>query len=352
MWPLLLFIMGVSAVLTLYYFHEEEKKEEEEEEEKKTECISRPSTPLKTFERRFSVSSVFSNFSAGSYENLLERFNSFDEVIGACKASGVRNCNFILGIDFSASNEWQGKKTFGQASLHKLSGNKIYNPYQKVIWVLGQTLAAFDEDGIIPAFGFGDYETRNHSVFALSPSGDACQGFNDVLESYNKRCQHIFFGGPSSLASIIHKSIEIVTTKHTYHILIIVTDGQLSKDDVQKSSEFLVAASKFAMSVVAIGVGDGPWDDIYTLENAAKEKSVFNNFRFVDYYRTTYKVKHPDVLLALNTLMDVPDQYKMINELNYIGESYGEGINYDKILAMQAEKRSWVHKVKQKVFTK
>ncbi len=38
----------------------------------------------------------------------------------------------IFGIDLSASNEWQGRKTFQGQSLHKTQSNKIYNPYQKV----------------------------------------------------------------------------------------------------------------------------------------------------------------------------------------------------------------------------
>jgi hypothetical protein len=37
-----------------------------------------------------------------------------------------------FGIDLSASNEWQGRKTFQGNSLHKTQSNKIYNPYQKV----------------------------------------------------------------------------------------------------------------------------------------------------------------------------------------------------------------------------
>jgi hypothetical protein len=38
----------------------------------------------------------------------------------------------VFGIDFSASNEWQGRKTFQGQPLHKTQGNKIFNPYQKV----------------------------------------------------------------------------------------------------------------------------------------------------------------------------------------------------------------------------
>ena len=34
-----------------------------------------------------------------------------------------------------------------------------------MIRVLGETLAPFDDDGLIPAFGFGDQSTRDRTVF-------------------------------------------------------------------------------------------------------------------------------------------------------------------------------------------
>ena len=39
----------------------------------------------------------------------------------------------------------------------------------QVISIMAETLAPFDEDNIIPAFGFGDLISKHKTVFPLSP---------------------------------------------------------------------------------------------------------------------------------------------------------------------------------------
>lgn len=47
-----------------------------------------------------------------------------------------------------------GKISFNRRSLHHIGTD--LNPYEQAISIIGKTLAAFDEDNLIPCFGFGD----------------------------------------------------------------------------------------------------------------------------------------------------------------------------------------------------
>ena len=47
-----------------------------------------------------------------------------------------------------------GARSFNRRSLHHI-GNAL-NPYEQAISIIGKTLAAFDEDNLIPCYGFGD----------------------------------------------------------------------------------------------------------------------------------------------------------------------------------------------------
>lgn len=47
-----------------------------------------------------------------------------------------------------------GRYSFNRRSLHAIGSSP--NPYEQAISIIGRTLSPFDEDNLIPCFGFGD----------------------------------------------------------------------------------------------------------------------------------------------------------------------------------------------------
>ena len=47
-----------------------------------------------------------------------------------------------------------GKISYNRRCLHDIGNTP--NPYEQAISIIGRTLSAFDEDNLIPCFGFGD----------------------------------------------------------------------------------------------------------------------------------------------------------------------------------------------------
>lgn len=246
-----------------------------------------------------------------------DHFNSFNEVSKACAKAGLEHCGLIVGVDFTASNEWQGRKTFNGNNLHKLAGTKIYNPYQKVIHIIGNTLEPFDDDRLIPAYGFGDSETLDSSVFPFNPDDTPCKGFADVLDRYNSTVNKVTLSGPTNFAPLIHKAIETVKKERHYHILLIIADGQVTEED--RTMNAIVEASNYPLSIVVIGVGDGPWEMMEDFDNLLPKRK-FDNFQFVNYHQVTSKSRRPETALALHAMMEIPDQYKTIKALGYLAK--------------------------------
>ncbi|XP_029637532.1 E3 ubiquitin-protein ligase RGLG5 [Octopus sinensis] len=308
---LVLYVLAVVAGLILFGLYRQRS------ESAKEELVSDDAvyTRYKVKPSIFSVLGIQYYGNSNYFCSFDDHFESFDAVSKACRRAGLEHCQLIVGVDFTASNEWQGRKTFNGQCLHKIWPGKVLNPYQKVISILGQTLEPFDEDKLIPAFGFGDTKTMNQDVFYLNPSENPCYGFHEVLERYNEAVRNITLSGPTTFCPIIEKAIEIVKEKNTYHILVIIADGQINEQG--ETVRAIVEASEYPLSIIVVGVGDGPWDIMEEFDNCLPRRK-FDNFQFVDYHGTVGKSKHPEAVFALHALMEVPDQYKTIRNLGYL----------------------------------
>ncbi|XP_002734215.1 uncharacterized protein LOC100378961 [Saccoglossus kowalevskii] len=308
-----LFICAWMTFIMLYLQYQKEQRE-------KGDSMVDDDTSLSKQELIFQDTSLFaclgfSHDEVTNFTSFTDRFSSFDGVASAIKRAGLHTSHLIVGIDFTASNEWQGRKVFGNKSLHHVSGNKIVNPYQKVIAIIGGTLEKFDSDNLIPVYGFGDTESKNVSIFPVKKDWTQCRGFGEVLRCYNEIVPNIKLSGPTSFAPVINKAIEHVRNTNLYHILLIITDGQLKND--KSTVEAIVEASNYALSIILVGVGDGPWGTMRQYDDMLPKRK-FDNFQFVDFHKVCAKSKYAEPAFALHALMEVPDQYKAICELGYL----------------------------------
>ncbi|KAJ9563244.1 hypothetical protein OSB04_008404 [Centaurea solstitialis] len=282
------------------------------------------------------------------YEYIPDNYSSLEQVTQALRGSGLESSNLILGIDFTKSNEWTGKVSFNNRSLHAIGDSP--NPYEKAISIIGQTLAPFDDDNLIPCFGFGDATTHDQDVFSFHDDGSPCHGFEEVLACYKRVVANVQLAGPTSYAAVVTAAIDIVEKSGgQFHILVIIADGQVTRsintsDDEaslqeQKTISSIVEArvelmtkilsnqhidygiSLYPLVIILVGVGDGPWDDMRRFDDKIPTRG-FDNFQFVNFTGIMSKdlsPSHKEAAFALAALMEIPIQYMAVNELGLLG---------------------------------
>mmetsp|Transcript_25122 Transcript_25122/g.51087 ORF Transcript_25122/g.51087 Transcript_25122/m.51087 type:complete len:282 (+) Transcript_25122:123-968(+) len=248
---------------------------------------------------------------------IADKYNTIEEVQGALRKAGLESSDIILAVDFTEINKTAGSKSFGGKSLHD-TGSDFQNPYQQAISIIGRTLEVFDDDRQIPAYCFGDKATGGNTISPFREDGKPCDGFKEVLQRYNEIAPTKVLAAECNFAAVIRSAIETVKELRAYHILVIVTTGQVTNREATEKA--IVEASKHALSIVAIGVGDGPWDIMQFFDDEITSR-VFDNFQFVPFDEVMKKVPpgaDADAAFATAALMEIPDQFKLIQQLGYL----------------------------------
>ncbi|XP_022947337.1 E3 ubiquitin-protein ligase RGLG4 isoform X2 [Cucurbita moschata] len=269
------------------------------------------------------------------YGFIADNFSSIDQVTEALRKEGLESSNLIVGIDFTKSNEWTGKVSFNNRSLHSVSDSP--NPYEKALSIIGRTLAPFDDDGLIPCFGFGDATTHDQEVFSFHNDNSPCHGFEEVLDCYKRIIPNVQLSGPTSYASVVEAAMNIVEKSNgQFHILLIVADGQVTRGSSvgdaelsvqeEKTIKAIVDASAYPLSIILVGVGDGPWDDMKKFDDKIPARD-FDNFQFVNFTEIMSRnvaTPEKEAAFALAALMEVPLQYKAVKEMDLLGHVTGK----------------------------
>ena len=257
-----------------------------------------------------------------------DSFTTLAALKAALRAASLESCNLIVAIDFTKSNEWTGARSFGGRCLHTITPGAP-NMYERALASIAAQLAEYDEDGLIPAYGFGDLSTRATAVFSFMPDDAPCAGLGEVLRRYRALAPRVALNGGTSFAPAIRKACALMAAAAQppqYHILLLLCDGQVSDECKADTVDAIVAASSFPLSIVCVGVGDGPWGLMESLDDwdgglAARR---WDNFQFVPYEATLARARRgagagaEDEAFALAALMEVPEGLAEIRRLGLL----------------------------------
>ncbi|MQM19215.1 hypothetical protein Taro_052215 [Colocasia esculenta] len=273
------------------------------------------------------------------YSRIDDNYNSLEQVTDALAQAGLESSNLIVGIDFTKSNEWTGRVSFNRRSLHDIG--QTPNPYEQAISIIGRTLSAFDEDNLIPCFGFGDASTHDREVFSFYQDNRPCNGFEEALTQYREIVPKLRLSGPTSFAPIIETAISIVdNSSGQYHVLLIIADGQVTRSvdtalgslssQEQDTINAIAKASEYPLSIVLVGVGDGPWDMMKQFDDNIPSRT-FDNFQFVNFTEIMCRsipTSKKETEFALAALMEIPSQYKATLDLQLLGRRKGIPVRF------------------------
>lgn len=304
---------------------------------------------------------------------IADRYESYEGLQQGLRDAGLEKSNLIIAIDFTGSNKKQGKNTYAKnmpEAEQKMFSNLHWvhpqwpNPYQQAITIISRTLATFDADQKYPVFGFGDTRTQDKSVFDISLGEGSCTGVEQVMQAYQTILPTIKMDGPTSFAPAIEKALEIVHANNgAYHILIIITDGFITEDLEQLNIAMLKKASLFPLSIVIIGVGDGDgrgnFDQMKSLDDDVDNR-LFDNVQFVQLNKIMSEnktdVQTMELEFAVKALMEIPAQYKAMQERGMFKAGYNEKV-LTKALKRNMTKESdrkkihdKIHNLKKKAF--
>ena len=197
------------------------------------------------------------------------------------------NINLTIGIDFTGSNGHYKD----EPSYHYLDAGM--NNYEKAIRSCGDIVAHYDDDQLFPVFGFGfcfidsslnnflgKYTDFNYPI-NCNLDDPKIKYIDGVLKEYRTFITKIHLSGPTYFSPMINDlNIEVKKELEegkimNYHILMILTDGQI--DDMEETKDALVEASFLPISVIIIGIGTGDFGNMDILD--ADENPLFDKNR-------------------------------------------------------------------------
>ena len=119
-------------------------------------------------------------------------------------------------------------------------------------------------------------------MFSFFRGNNPANGLEALFERYKQIAGSVYMSGPTSFAPLIRQAMrDVYESGMKFHMLLILADGQISKECFDDTKNAINEATSFPMSIVMIGIGDGPWDEMKDLDDVALPERTWDNFQFV-----------------------------------------------------------------------
>ncbi|KAG1702541.1 hypothetical protein DVH05_009491 [Phytophthora capsici] len=289
---------------------------------------------------------MMSSKPAPLFRAISDHFRDFGAIQEALRSMNLESSNLMFAIDYTTANETCGVESFGGKNLHTLDpSGEVLNPYQEALTRLGRVLVEFDDDRSIQVSGFGDARTPENAVFSFTPEHpmDGCKSFHEIWQRYHDLTPTIKLGDkPANLGPVIRHATAVAREVTGFHMLIILVSSQLATELLVDTAQAIVDASALPLSIIVIGMGDGPWDNMKVLDDQLPQRQ-FDNFNFVNFQKVRHTATEErkvfvhriqddnaepvaapceldplDLLFTLQILMEVPVQYECMCKLNLL----------------------------------
>ncbi|KAE9002372.1 hypothetical protein PF005_g14288 [Phytophthora fragariae] len=253
-----------------------------------------------------------------------DHFRDFGAIQEALRSMNLESSNMMFAIDYTTANLTNGEQSFGGKCLHALDpSGETLNPYQEALTRLGRVLVEFDDDRSIQVSGFGDSKTPENALFSFTPE-------NPMGDK------------PVNLGPVIRHATAVAREVTGFHMLIVLVSSQLANESLADTAQAIVDASALPLSIIVIGMGDGPWDIMKVLDDQLPQRQ-FDNFNFVSFQKVRHTATEErkvfvhriqddnaeptaapceldplDLLFTLQIMMEVPAQYDCMCKLNLL----------------------------------
>lgn len=248
-------------------------------------------------------------------------------------------CDFglICAIDFTSSNG-DPRRPGTRHYNSPMGGYEPPNEYEAAMRTVANMLASYSSDPRIPAYGFGANLPPDWKLSHCFPvreqhlADPCCAGVEGLIRAYKETLNRVQLFGPTMFSEVL-RNAGVVVSRRTesaarsgsnclpYTVFLILTDGEISDYDV--TVQELIRMSVLPLSIVIIGIGDGDFGKMYSLDSSkgplrlGTESALREFVQFVPYDQFQGDLS----VLAERVLGGIPDQV-----LSYITKVRGQAV--------------------------